>query len=130
MIADDADLLRQPLGLLESEIGRLEKLINVDRDTASRFSALSKKIVEETDALARLEEKLADCEGAKERASALVVEREDSYVRVFEAVLGEEQVLIDLYNPIRERLADGSETLRKLSDCKCRRMGQRGRAAS
>jgi energy-coupling factor transporter ATP-binding protein EcfA2 len=115
LISDEAELERQPLGLLESEIGRLEKLINVDRDTASRFSALSKKIVEETDALARLEEKLVDCEGAKERASALVLEREDSYVRVFEAVLGEEQVLIDLYEPIRERLADGSETLRKLS---------------
>jgi hypothetical protein len=115
LIADDADLLRQPLGLLESEIGRLEKLVNVDRDTASRFSALSKKIVEETVALARLEEKLTDCEGAKARASALVLEREDSYVRVFEAVLGEAQVLKDLYEPIRERLEGGSETLRKLS---------------
>jgi energy-coupling factor transporter ATP-binding protein EcfA2 len=115
LIGDDAVLTDQSLALLEAEISRLEKYVSIDRDTAARFSALSRKIVEETDALGRLKEKLADCEGAKARAAALVTEREESYLRVFEAVLAEQSVLTDLYAPIRDRLATASETLRKLS---------------
>jgi putative AbiEii toxin of type IV toxin-antitoxin system/AAA domain-containing protein len=115
LIADDADLERQPLALLEAEIARIEKLVNVDRNTAQRFSALSRKIVEEADALKRLNEKLVDCVGAKDRATALVADREATYRRVFDAILGEETVLTNLYAPIRARLAQGSETLRKLS---------------
>ena len=76
LIPDDADLDDQPLALLEAEIARLEKLVSVDRDTANKFAALSKRITEETAALERLKERLADCEGAKERVKALVQERE------------------------------------------------------
>jgi hypothetical protein len=47
LISDDAELDNQPLALLEAEIARLEKLVSIDRDTANKFSALSKRIVEE-----------------------------------------------------------------------------------
>jgi hypothetical protein len=115
LISDAAELERQPLSLLEAEVARIEKLLSIDRDTADRFSALSKKITEEADLLGRLSEKLADCEGARDRVQDLVKEREVSYVRVFEAVLAEERVLIELYAPIRERLTAANGTLRKLS---------------
>ena len=115
LIADDAELDRQPLALLEAEIARLEKLVSIDRDTASKFSALSKRIVEESAALASLKEKLADCEGAKERARKLVEEREAAYVRVFEAILGEQTVLTELYSPLMARLGTAEGTLNKLS---------------
>jgi energy-coupling factor transporter ATP-binding protein EcfA2 len=114
-IAPDADLDRQPLALLEAEIMRLEKLISVDRDTASKFSAFSKRIGEEAAAHERLKEKLEDCEQAKGRIAELVPERETTYVRVFEAILAEQAVLSDLYAPLMARLAASGHTLRKLS---------------
>jgi hypothetical protein len=82
LIKDNAELHRQPLALLEAEIARLEKLVSVDRDTANKFSALSKRIVEENAALDRFKEKLADCEGAMDRVKALVLERETAYARL------------------------------------------------
>ena len=106
LIADDAKLDRQPLALLEAEIARLEKLVSVDRDTANKFAALSKRITEETVALVRVKEKLADCEGAKERVNVLVQERQAAYVRVFEAIVAEEGVLRDLYSPLMARLEE------------------------
>jgi hypothetical protein len=97
LIEDNAELHRQPLALLEAEIARLEKLVSVDRDTANKFAALSKRIVEENAALDRFKEKLADCEGAMGRVKALVLERETAYVRVFDAIMAEQAVLTNLY---------------------------------
>src|ERR1035437_5701852 len=115
LIADDADLDRQPLALLEAEIARLEKLVNVDRDTANKYAALSKRIADETAALVRLNEKLTDCQGAKARASELVKERDATYERVFDAIVSEEAVLRDLYSPLLKRLEASAGSMKKLS---------------
>lgn len=114
-IAAGADLAKQPLALLEAEITRIEKLVGVDRTTAERFAALSKKITEDGVSLDRLKEKLSDCEGARARLHDLIGEREDSYTRVFAAVLAEEGVLAGLYAPIRDRIAGSAGSLGKLS---------------
>lgn len=115
LIEDDAELQRKSLSLLEAEIARLEKLVSVDRDTANKFSVLSRRITEETAALDRFKEKLADCEGAKDRLKALVIERETAYVRVFDAIMAEQAVLTDLYSPLMTRLGEAGGTLEKLS---------------
>lgn len=115
LIADDAPLDRLPLAHLEAEIVRLEKLVSVDQQTTNRFAALSKRITEETAALTRLREKLADCEGAKDRARARVQEREAAYARVFAAIESEQTVLSDLYQPLSARLKKAGNTLKKLS---------------
>jgi hypothetical protein len=115
LIADGSDITTAPLALLEAEIARLEKLINVDRDTANRFAALTKRIVEENATLARLNQRLEDCEGAVDRVKQLVKEREDAYASVFEAVLAEQRVLAELYRPLMERLKGESGTLTKLT---------------
>jgi len=104
-----------PLAILEAEIGRLKKLVAADKETAQKLSAVSKRIAEETTALERLKEKLADCEGARDRATNVVVDREQSYVRVFGAVLGEERVLKALYALLMARLKAAGGTLAKLS---------------
>jgi energy-coupling factor transporter ATP-binding protein EcfA2 len=114
-LADDAELERQPLAILEAEINRLQQLVNVDKTTTQKFAALSKKIVDETELLARLQEKLTDAEGAKSRADDLQAEREAIYRRVFEAIAAEEGVLSDLYAPIKARLAGAEGTLSKLA---------------
>ena len=111
---DEAELHRMPLALLEAEIGRLNQLVSVDRATALKFSALSKRIVDETELLERLKEKLVDAEGAKARADALQADREAIYRRVFQAIAAEEDVLNQLYAPIKARLAEAGGTLSKL----------------
>jgi hypothetical protein len=60
-------------------------------------------------------EKLADCEGAKDRVTTLVQEREATYERVFDAIMEEQAVLTDLYSPLMTRLGAAEGILKKLS---------------
>lgn len=114
-LAADADPKKASLGVLEAEIERIQRLINIDTDTANRLKAVTAKIGNENAALARLKDTLADCEGAAERVKLLQADREQAYFRIFESIVGEEQVLYELYRPLMERLAEASGTLRKLS---------------
>lgn len=114
-VEESVDLERIPLATLEAEITRLEKLVAADRETARKLTAVSKRIAEETAALERLNEKLTDCEGAHDRVAKLATEREKGYIRVFDAVIGEERVLTELYAPLMDRLRSQSGTLAKLS---------------
>lgn len=115
LISDDAKLDEQPLALLEAEIARVQHLVNVDKDTISKFVAISKRIDEETVALVRTKEKLADCEGAEARIKEAQLDRESAYVRVFQSVASEQDVLTALYSPLRARIEAGAGTLGKLS---------------
>ncbi len=114
-ITNDAKLDEQPLAILEAEIARVQGIVNVDKDTASKFAAISKRIDEETVALARLKEKLTDCEGANQRIATAQQERESTYVRVFESIVSEQQVLTDLYAPLHARIGKGVGAIAKLS---------------
>lgn len=114
-VADDADLKQLSLGELEAEIGRIQRLINIDTDTANRLRTITTKIGDEYAALKRLKDSLADCEGAAARTTQLQSDREKAYFRVFESIVAEEQVLHALYRPLMDRLAQASGTLRKLS---------------
>ncbi len=77
-----ADLQTMPLAVLEAEIGRLEKLVAADRETANRIAAITKRLTEETTALERLRDRLKDCQGAKARASAFLL------IRLFQLTSG------------------------------------------
>ena len=112
---EGADLARTPLAVLEAEIERMEKLVAADRESARKVAAVSKRIAEERNAIASLRERLADCKGARGRAETLVGEREEGYVRVFDALLAEEGVLNELYAPLVRRLTEAGGTLGKLS---------------
>lgn len=114
-LTDNADLKNTSLAVLEAEIDRLSKLVAADKLTADRLAAVTKRINEEAVALTKLQERLADCEGAKARAEELVKDREQGYMRVFDAIVGEETVLRELYAPLMARLALAGGTLAKLS---------------
>lgn len=115
LIADGTKLDDMPLAVLEAEMARIEKLVSVDRETTNKFTALSKRITEENVALVRLNEKLVDCEGARGRVMSLVLEREAAYIRVFDAIIGEQTILFELYSPLMTRLEAAEGSLRKLS---------------
>ncbi|MCI0911809.1 TrlF family AAA-like ATPase [Pseudomonas putida] len=114
-INDGADLEQCTLALLQAEIGRLQQLVSIDQDTAKRFKELSTKISTESELLRASKEKLSDHEGAAERLQSLIGERNDSYKRVFSALVAEECVLQELYSPIKELLENAQGTLNKLS---------------
>jgi ABC-type lipoprotein export system ATPase subunit len=109
------ELTRLPLATLEAEIARLQQLVTVDRATADLYTNLSKRIVEETNLLNGINEKLKDAEGATNRRSQALDAREACYVQVFDAILAEQEVLRSLYSPIKSRLEAGSGSLQKLS---------------
>ena len=116
-VGPNAELKETSLAVLEAEAEaeRLAKLVSADRQTQRQFLAFSKKIVEETAALKSLREKLKDAEGAKGRAEELQKEREAAYRRVFQAICEEQKVLVELYQPLMQRLSDSSGTLKKLA---------------
>jgi len=111
----DEDLSALPQAVLEAEMARLEKLVSTDRETQRRYSVLSNRIATETATLQTLTAKLKDCEDATERVRGLQFEREQAYGRAFEALVAEQTVLEQLYEPLMERLVQASGTLKKLS---------------
>ena len=115
LIAADADLSKQTQALLDAEVARLTKLVALDTDTQKRFTALTQKIAAENIELGKLSDRLADYQAAKDRIPPLLRDRESGYARVFDFILAEEQVLRDLYAPIRQRLEAEKGTLGKLS---------------
>jgi len=114
-LSTTADPKKTPLAVLEADISRLERIVAVDVDTAKRLTAVTKRITDETTALDSLKERLADCQGARARADALVTERAAAYQRVFDAVVAEEEILVALYAPLMERLQASGGSLAKLS---------------
>ena len=115
LIADAADLSAIPYATLRAEMTRLEQLISADAVVRGQYNALSQRIAAENGALATLRGRLKDAQAAAERRKAVQAERDDAYERLFEAVVSEEQALVDLYKPLMERLAMSSGTLQKLS---------------
>ena len=62
-----------------------------------------------------LTEKLDDAKGAKDRARGLQAQREAACGRAFDALIGEQSMLEELYAPLMARLTAAAGTLRKLS---------------
>lgn len=114
-VKSDVTLDSQPLAVLDAEISRLTKVVGADRETASRFSALSKRITEESAALETIRNKVTDCDGAWSRLERLAKEREEIYERVFASIILEQNVLANLYTPLISRFSDAKGAVSKLS---------------
>ncbi|MBS4005545.1 MAG: AAA family ATPase [Afipia sp.] len=114
-LADNADPEKTALAVLDAEAARLQALINIDSETAKKFAGLVKRIAEENTQIETTRVTLADCEGAAARMAQLSKRRRETYLRVFESIIAEEQVLRDLYQPLVDRLQAAQGTLRKLS---------------
>jgi hypothetical protein len=115
LIPDDADLAMLPLAPIVAEMQRLEALFSADKLVRDQYAALTARIGQESSALQTLETRLEDAQGAASRRRALQSERDDTYRRVFEAIINEQSALADLYEPLMARLGSSSGTLKKLS---------------
>lgn len=115
LIADNADLSALPLAPLAAEMTRLGALFSADKLVRDQYAALTNRIAQENSALQTLEARLTDAQGAAARRRGLQTERDDTYGRVFEAIINEQNALAGLYAPLMARLAESSGTLKKLS---------------
>ncbi len=97
LIADGVDLATIKLATIKAEMLRLERFISADSVVRSQYAALSTRIAQENSALKILETRLVDAQTALGRRKALQIEREASYGRIFEAIVGEENELKKLY---------------------------------
>ena len=115
LIADDAELATLPLALVVAEMTRLEALFSADKLVREQYAALTNRIAQESAALQTLETRLTDAHDAAARRKGLQSERDDTYGRVFEAIISEQDALAGLYAPLMARLSASAGTLRKLS---------------
>ena len=115
LFPDNADLSLVSQAVLEAEMARLEKQVSADKEIQRQYSLLSNRVATETAALQTLTTKLEDCKGAGNRVRELQKQREEAYGRAIDALVAEQTVLGELYRPLMARLAEGTETLRKLS---------------
>lgn len=115
LIPDDANLDSLALSLISAEMERLEALFGADKIVREQYATLTRRITQERSALQTLETRQTDAEGAAERRKNLQIERDDTYGRVFEAIINEQEELANLYKPLMERIALSSGTLKKLS---------------
>jgi hypothetical protein len=115
LIAHDADLSALPLASIAAEMTRLEALFSADKLVRDQYAALTGRIAQENSALQTLETRLTDAQGAAARRKDLQTERDQTYGRVFEAIINEQNALAGLYAPLMARLAASSGTLTKLS---------------
>lgn len=114
LIADNADLAALPLAPIATEMTRLEALFSADKLVRDQYAALTSRIAQENSALQTLETRLADAQGAAARRKELQIERDDTYGRVFEAIISEQSALAELYSPLMARIVSSSGTLKKL----------------
>lgn len=115
LIPDNADVSVLPLAPIAAEMTRLETLFSADKIVRDQYAALTRRIALETSALQALEVRLTDAQGAAARRKTLQTERDDTYGRVFEAIISEQNALAGLYAPLMARLAASAGTLKKLS---------------
>lgn len=115
LVSADSDLSALQLAPIVAEMKRLETLFNADKLIRDQYAALTTRIDQENSALQNLVVQLTDAQGALARRKSLQTERDDSYGRVFEAIINEQSALAALYGPLMARLAASSGTLKKLS---------------
>jgi hypothetical protein len=115
LVPDAVDLSTLLLAPIVAEMSRLEALFSADKLVRDQYTALTGRIAQENSAIQTLEARLTDAQGAAARRKGLQTERDDTYGRVFEAIINEQSALAGLYAPLMARLAASSGTLKKLS---------------
>lgn len=108
------DAAAMGLAALEAEVARLAKALGLDQENAKKRIDLDKRLAEAVKQEQRERQAVAHAQAAQRRQTAAMDERLDAYAKVFEALAAEEEVLAELYQPLRVQL-EQDPRLRKLS---------------
>ncbi len=115
LVPENCDLSKLPLAPLTAEMARLESLLSADRLVRQQYAALTQRIARERSAIKALELRLEDALGAASRRKTLQNERNDTYQKIFDALISEQTALGRMYEPLMARLAESSGTLSRLA---------------
>jgi energy-coupling factor transporter ATP-binding protein EcfA2 len=115
LLAEGVALDQYTLSLLNKEVARLRALIGIDAEKAKAFTRLSEKISRDEAALARTKREIEAAERADDQIKELIQRRRQSYARVFDGIIDEEQELSALYTPLKAWLNEEEGALGKLS---------------
>lgn len=101
--------------LLKAEQDRLQKLIGINQENATRIRKLSEKISKEENICAGLHSQIEDAENSDDRIKELRKLRRDAYKGVFQTILRHEEILTELYKPLMDNLEQEQGSLGKLT---------------
>lgn len=99
---------------LTREQSRVEQLVGLDRQRAANLTRFQQQLSAAQAAVAKLDEEISFAQQADERTAELILERTSRYESYFNALLGEEEELRQLYSPLEELLKNSGETVSKL----------------
>jgi energy-coupling factor transporter ATP-binding protein EcfA2 len=115
LIPAGGELSKQSLNLLNHELQRIQSLIGIDKDNATKYAALSDKIAKDEKSLENLGKEIKEAEGAEQKIKDLLQERKETYKTICQAIIEEQDVLTSLYEPLMKNLKAETGTLSKLT---------------
>jgi hypothetical protein len=108
------DLPKLTIAELSAEQLRLQKLIGLDSRRTLQLKSANQRQRDLRGKIAKLDEEIKAAERASDRISELSEERTAHYAAYFDALLQEEQLLKELYDPLRMVLSSGGAAVSKL----------------
>ncbi|MBI1817464.1 MAG: ATP-binding protein [Deltaproteobacteria bacterium] len=107
-------LLKWPLALLRRRRDETRKDVGVDVTKQRKFDEVKRTIAQQEARLGSIDREIKHAEGAEGRRRECLAQRRDSYLAVFGGLLEEQEVLEELYGPLRKKLARAEGALAKL----------------
>jgi ABC-type cobalamin/Fe3+-siderophores transport system ATPase subunit len=104
-----------PLTALRTERDKVKKAVGIDVARKQRYDTLLRSIATNQTALKTLQTNIKNAEGADTRRRELLVARREAYKAVFDTFVEETEMLVRLYEPLRQQIAGASGALGKLS---------------
>ena len=104
-----------PLNALKTAREAKKQLVGIDADHQKKYNELQRELVRLEGVVRRLEADTNTGKGAVDRRKALVEKRRQEYREVIKSIVDEENILNDLYLPLRKTLNAAEGTLAKLA---------------
>jgi energy-coupling factor transporter ATP-binding protein EcfA2 len=108
------DLDKKTVAELKVEQARLEKLVGLDKERAAQLTKLQGQLAEARARALRLDAGIEEAKQASPREEELIKERAQRYEAYFNALLGQEEELKQLYAPLHDMLMDFGSSVAKL----------------
>lgn len=109
------ELEKKTVAELKAEQIRLEKLVGLDKERAAQLTRLQRQLAEVNARAARLDAEIEEAQKAGPREEEFVKDRAERYEAYFNALLGQEEELKQLYAPLHEMLKDFGVSVAKLN---------------
>ena len=114
-LKDQVSFADHPLNILKAEQKRLQDLIGIDQNKKRQFAQLASSISEEQTKLNRLDKSIELSKEADDNIQRIKDTRNSLYKEIFDALAEEEEKLLSLYQPLRNRLSEERGALSKLT---------------